>query len=84
MYQFNINNLIINSIQKPMKCKIYECENETQRPFHACSMTHGVQLKEAKGWINDMRHGNLTLDSFYGGVGMKRWTVGQYLHYLEV
>lgn len=73
-----------------MKCQGFNkatnepCQEEAENGFPGCSMTHGMRIKDAKGWMNDFRTGDLTLDSFYSGMGPKTWTVGEYLHYLEM
>lgn len=73
-----------------MTCKAYNtaydrpCEKDADPSFPCCSVSHGMEVKQAKEWFLKMREGILTLDDFYSGMGMKAWTVGKYLHYLAI
>lgn len=72
------------------QCKAYiqllerQCVKPSDPSFSCCSINHGMEYKEARGWFDDMIDGTLTLDSFYVGMGMKTWSVGKYLHYLAL
>ena len=66
-----------------MNCLIFNCQGVANYPYPACTMTHGVKLRDIKQGLKDYQDG-LPLSNWYTGHGPGKLTLEEIEHYSKI